>query len=682
MAPRAVACRVIGYSTNTKFGYHVITATNKVFTRQDVIVDENWISPQLQFVPLLDSDPTTPLQNSGIANHGIVQEVQTTNLINSKKPKPVIPDTTMTRGRSKQLTIENQLLEPTILSTTEPDVVANNASTITLSTFGLQLLSPKEPTQVISHSITDLPPAPRSFKEAVDPNNKFHLHWKHAIDKEMNEMLDRNVFQPLAKGETGHAFPSMFVFRATRELDNTVKFKARLVALGNNQINHVHYERHSSPTLSLRSFNVILCIATIFKMQSEHIDIGNAYLEALAEDNLFMYLPKQYTNGKLISVKLTHNIYGMKQAGLLWYTLIDEVIKEFGFKRAIFDPCCYVYNDHENNNMFIGIFVDDIALFGNNLIILNKFKNHLQTKFKKVTFKGPLKVFLGIELNLVNNHIEISQTDTILSYCQENKVDISKRAAIIPIPVSHNLKENLYGEESPIHKEIGQIGWILHSRPELGYARSLLGQFNLHPSKYSKKVINDVFSYAYHADIDHKLKLGGTDTIIEPFCYADASYVKGGDSKSQHGEAWFLTKDSGAIFSTSQKSKTVATSSTDSEINALYEATKVAIWLRGFLNDLQHFQIRPTTIYQDNIAVIKLMDNANSEKHSKHALEKINYIRQEIEKHTIILQRMPSTDMVADILTKPLAKESFTKFRDIMLNGHGNKLIEVVEETK
>jgi hypothetical protein len=63
-------------------------------------------------------------------------------------------------------------------------------------------------------------------------------------------------------------------------------------------------------------------------------------------------------------------------------------------------------------------------------------------------------------------------------------------------------------------------------------------------------------------------------------------------------------------------------------------------------------------------------------------MEKINYVRQEIQKKTIILIRMPATDMVADILTKPLAKESFTKFRDIMLNGHRNKLTEVVEEEK
>ena len=101
---------------------------------------------------------------------------------------------------------------------------------------------------------------------------------------------------------------------------------------------------------------------------------------------------------------MIHNIYGLKQAGLLWYSLIDQVITSFGFKRAVYDPCTYEYHDVEKRRMIIGIFVDDIVLFSNDNTILDSFKNHLQINFKKITFKGPLKTFLGIELNLLNEN--------------------------------------------------------------------------------------------------------------------------------------------------------------------------------------------------------------------------------------------------------------------------------------
>ena len=68
------------------------------------------------------------------------------------------------------------------------------------------------------------------------------------------------------------------------------------------------------------------------------------------------------------------------------------------------------------------------------------------------------------------------------------------------------------------------------------------------------------------------------------------------------------------------------------------------------------------------------MDNINNEANSKHCIEKINFIRQEIQRSTISLVHMPTENMIADILTKPLGKEKFNQFRDTMLNGHNNTI--------
>jgi hypothetical protein len=64
--------------------------------------------------------------------------------------------------------------------------------------------------------------------------------------------------------------------------------------------------------------------------------IGNAYLEALTNRDLYMELPSDYTgidaDGKQrnVIVRLKKNLYGSKQAALMWYSLISQVLINYG----------------------------------------------------------------------------------------------------------------------------------------------------------------------------------------------------------------------------------------------------------------------------------------------------------------------------------------------------------------
>jgi len=58
-----------------------------------------------------------------------------------------------------------------------------------------------------------------------------------------------------------------------------------------------------------------------------------------------MILPTDWTMVRRILVKLLRNIYGLKQAGLLWYILFDKTLRNFGCVRSVWDPCVYIYND-------------------------------------------------------------------------------------------------------------------------------------------------------------------------------------------------------------------------------------------------------------------------------------------------------------------------------------------------
>jgi hypothetical protein len=188
------------------------------------------------------------------------------------------------------------------------------------------------------NKLNPLPETPNNMKEALSDFNKFKIYWLEAINKEFREMIDRRVFVLPTAEESKNAvgFKSKIAFRVNTQvlqnigknfvekLEQFLKFKARLVACGYSQIFGLHYTKNNSPTVSFKSFLIIMHIATVLNWKRMHIDVGNAFLEALLKEDLYMYLPLDWTQGKKILVKLARNIYGLKQAGLLWYLLLKK----------------------------------------------------------------------------------------------------------------------------------------------------------------------------------------------------------------------------------------------------------------------------------------------------------------------------------------------------------------------
>ena len=120
---------------------------------------------------------------------------------------------------------------------------------------------------------------------------------------------------------------------------------------------------------------------------------------------------------------------------------------------------------------------------------------------------------------------------------------------------------------------------------------------------------------------------------------------------------------SGAISWNSKKQPTVALSTTEAEYMAACKATKEAIWLRKLLTDLGYSQNSPTTIFQDNQSCIKLARNHTFHVRSKHIDIRHHFIRETIENKLIDLTYCSTENMIADILTKPSARQKFEKFR-------------------
>ncbi len=91
-------------------------------------------------------------------------------------------------------------------------------------------------------------------------------------------------------------------------------------------------------------------------------------------------------------------------------------------------------------------------------------------------------------------------------------------------------------------------------------------------------------------------------------------------------------------------------------------AAKEAIWLHTLLADLGHSQGTATLIHADNQGCIALSCNPIVHSRAKHINIWHHFVRKQIVSLEIDLQYCPTAEMLADIFTKQLPRESFEKF--------------------
>ena len=83
----------------------------------------------------------------------------------------------------------------------------------------------------------------------------------------------------------------------------------------------------------------------------------------------------------------------------MWYEKLTEVLLGIGFERMAGDPCLYAMKTMTDMNVqltVIGVFVDDMPLFGTCEKVVIEVKERLGAEFK-TTDLGPASWILGSE---------------------------------------------------------------------------------------------------------------------------------------------------------------------------------------------------------------------------------------------------------------------------------------------
>ena len=122
-------------------------------------------------------------------------------------------------------------------------------------------------------------------------------------------------------------------------------FKARLVVKGFTQVQRIDYEETFSPVSRYESIRYILAHTALLDWEIEAMDVKTAFLYGELKEEIYMEHPEGFVvKGQEKKVcKLVKSIYGLKQAGRVWYELMaDTLRRKLGFERIHSDAGVYI----------------------------------------------------------------------------------------------------------------------------------------------------------------------------------------------------------------------------------------------------------------------------------------------------------------------------------------------------
>ena len=301
--------------------------------------------------------------------------------------------------------------------------------------------------------------------------------------------------------------------------------------------------------------------------------------------------------------------------------------------------------------------MDDIIILGASLERIVGLKADLSAEFSMKDM-GELQYFLDIQVqrNRVDKRITIQQNGYANMILDRFHM---QDAAPVSVPLPQGVKLTKLDGESVANAKTYQskVGSLMYAmlctHPDLAYAVSQISQFSNNPSDVHDSAANRVFKYLRGTsnfgityDGNQALVLGG---------YSDANWGSGEDRKSMGG--YVFTLCGGAVSWAAKKQPTVALSSTESEYMALTQAAKESMWIQYFLGELGRTAKSANIIYGDNQGSIALAKNPEYHAQTKHIDIQYYFIRECVEEGLINLQYIPTEDMIADGMTKALARD-------------------------
>lgn len=517
-----------------------------------------------------------------------------------------------------------------------------------------------------------------SVSEAL--NGEEREAWERAIQSEITSLIKNDTFKIVKCKDGQNVVGSRFVLTKKYQPDGSInRFKARIVAKGYSQRFGVDYHQTFAPVARLQTIRLLMAISASYGLQVHQIDIVTAYLNGVLDEEVIMEMPdmleeilKRIANDadKNIGLKahrllnaikaggnvcrLNKALYGLRQGGRKWNEAIDARLKSLGLTPTIGEPCLY-YANRDNDVLFLLLYVDDILIASKSTKWIEEIKRGLAAKFE-VKDLGLAKSCLGLEISQSKDRIIINQRSYILDILQRFGMS---NCNTVSTPSELKFYESDVGssgdsyERFPYRELIGALMYLsVSTRPDISNTVTRLAQFTSCPKRWHIVKAKRVLRYLAGTT---DLGLVYTKSNEPVIGYSDADW--GGDPTDRCSfTGYVFTLSNAAISWRSQKQQRVALSTTEAEYVSLSEALKEAVHLRSLLMEIGLNKLSKITVFTDNRGAECIANNPVFHKRTKHIDIKFHFIRSTIKDGLVNVQHVPTQEMVADVLTKPLAR--------------------------
>ncbi|GJW89334.1 retrovirus-related pol polyprotein from transposon TNT 1-94 [Tanacetum coccineum] len=304
--------------------------------------------------------------------------------------------------------------------------------------------------------------------------------------------------------------------------------------------------------------------------------------------------------------------------------------------------------------------MDDIIFGSTCQDLCDDFSKIMHDEFK-TSMMGELNFFLGLQIKQFKDGIFFNQSKYVKEMLKKFGLENAKP---IKTPMSSETKLTHDEEGEPIddtkyHGMISSLLYLTASRPDIMFSVCLCAHFQETPKTSHLEAVKRIFRYikgTSHLGLWYP-KGTGLETIV----YADSDhagdYV---DRKSTSGVCTFV----GCCLTSwmSKKQTALAISTTEAEYVSAGKACQQALWMKQALVDYE-VKLNDVPVLCDNKGAIDLSKNPVLHSRTKHIEIRHHFLRDNIQKGNISIEKVASEDNIADILTKPLKREPFNLLR-------------------
>lgn len=355
-------------------------------------------------------------------------------------------------------------------------------------------------------------------------------------------------------------------------------------------------------------------------------------------------------------LKLNKAIYGLKQSPRLWNKELHEALTSYDLVQSSHDPTLYYKVVEGKLCGAVTVHVDDMCVVGESSFV-EDFRTKISSRFD-IGSDEELHHFLSIQItrDVEARKVYLCQQHYIKELCKEYLLPGFKRTRTPTTLDFKDLKPKTDSEppsSGPYANLVGALLWVAQcTRPDISFPVGRLSQFLRSPSEKHWIAATKVLAYLGTTS-EMKLSLGGPEFSLVGF--SDADWAE--DRMSRHSTTGYTYMvGCGPISWRSKKQQTISLSSSEAEYKAASDSCREALLLRSVLRELK---LRPESaipLYVDNEGAEALAKNPTHHSRTKHIHTRYHFVRECVQQGNVKIGHVKSSDMLADLLTKPLGK--------------------------